>query len=278
MTAKSFSKHWITILMLNNIQIRNFSTRPTVRSGLSLLELLVVLTILIALGGIVVSTLPGMLKRTQVATAASNIPEIDATVRRTSMLSQGKIGNRFDALVAGSDSLDGNIPSYIGGAEAFETTNLSVADVGALREIGITELVPAAAATINATYNSHDQTPVEIGSDSNVCSLSVDSAMTILPHDWNLEPAENAKYIVVGLGEQCSMVGAGQQAAFSESPVHFSDSREQSPDEMYSRYLLLVEIRSVDELKSVARYVGAAIPGQNGIHSVSRELEEYYTN
>ncbi len=264
--------------MLSNNQRRNYFTRLTVRSGLSLLELLVVLTILIALGGIVVSTLPGMLKRTQVATAASNIPEIDATIRRTSMLSQGKIGNRFDALVAGSDSLDGNIPSYIGGAEAFETTNLSVADVGALREIGITELVPAAAATVNATYNSHDQTPVEIGSDSNVCSLSDDFAMTILPQDWNLEPAENAKYIVVGLGEQCSMVGAGQQAAFSESPVHFSDSREQSPDEMYSRYLLLVEIRSVDELKSVARYVGAAIPGQNGIHSVSRELEDYYTN
>jgi type II secretory pathway pseudopilin PulG len=264
--------------MLNNTHRQKCSTRPTVRFGLSLLELLVVLTILIALGGIVVSTLPGMLKRTQVATAASNIPEIDATIRRTAMLSRGKIGNRFDALVAGSDSLDGNIPSYIGGAETFETTNLSVADVGALREIGITELVPAAAETINATYNSHDQTPVEIGSDSNVCSLSDDSANNILTQDWNLEPAENAKYIVIGLGEQCSMVGAGAKAAFSESPVHFSDSREQSPDEMYSRYLLLVEIKSVDELKSVARYVGAGIPGRDGIHSVSKELEDYYTD
>lgn len=264
--------------MLSNTPSENCPTRHTVRSGLSLLELLVVLTILIALGGIVVSTLPGMLKRTQVATAASNIPEIDATVRRSSLLSQGKIGNRFDALVAGSDSLDGSIPSYIGGSEIFETTNLSVADVGALREIGITELVPAATETINATYNSHDQTPVEIGTDSNVCSLSDDSATTILPQDWNLEPAENAKYIVVGLGEQCTMVGAGARAAFSESPVHFSDSREQSPDDMYSRYLLLVEIRSVDELKSVARYVGAAIPGRDGIHSVSKELEDYYTD
>ncbi|MDB4380240.1 hypothetical protein N9Z70_02510, partial [Mariniblastus sp.] len=108
--------------MFSNTQRLNYLARLTVRTGLSLLELLVVLTILIALGGIVVSTLPGMLKRTQVATAASNIPEIDATIRRTSMLSQGKIGNRFDALVAGSDSLDGNIPSYIGGAEIFETT------------------------------------------------------------------------------------------------------------------------------------------------------------
>ncbi len=75
--------------MLKVSQHSTHSTRPTDRSGLSLLELLVVLTILIALGGIVVSTLPGMLKRTQVATAASNIPEIDATIRRTSLLSQG---------------------------------------------------------------------------------------------------------------------------------------------------------------------------------------------
>ena len=55
-------------------KLRTFAntSRNRVRAGLSLLELLVVLTILIALGGIVVSTLPGMLKRTQVATAAAN--------------------------------------------------------------------------------------------------------------------------------------------------------------------------------------------------------------
>lgn len=259
-------------------QNSNDTHRHTCRRGLSLLELLVVLTILIALGGIVVSTLPGMLKRTQVATAAANIPEIDATIRRNAMLSQGQIGNRFDSLISGAASLDGNIPSYIGGVEAFETSNLSAAEVEALRQVGVTELVPAAAETENATFSSHDQLPVAIGSDTRVCMLTADVASTTLRQDWNFEPVDGAKYIVFGLGEQCSLVGAGVKAAFSETPVHFSDDRDQSPDEMYSRYLLLVELKSTNESESVARYIGAAIPGRNGIHSVSRELENYYTD
>ena len=246
--------------------------------GLSLLELLVVLTILIALGGIVVSTLPGMLKRTQVATAAANVPEIDSTIRRNAVLSQGEIGNRFDSLISGSASLDGGIPDYIGGADAFESASLSAPEVEALRLVGITELIPAVAGSENATFSSHDQQPAAVGSDTKVCTLKAEFALTALREDWNFQAVEGAKYIVLGLGEQCSLVGAGPKAAFSETPVHFSDDRNQSPEEMYSRYLLLVELRTVSESQSIARYVGAAIPGKNGIHSVSRELENHYTH
>jgi hypothetical protein len=241
------------------------------------LELLVVLTILIALGGIVVSTLPGILKRTQVAMASANVPEIDATIRRNATLTQGQIGNRFDALISGSGSLDGGVPSYVGGSDIFEATNLAGTDVTALREIGVTELVPAFAAAENATFNSHDQLPVEIGSDTKVCTLNSEIATTLLKEEWNLEPVSGAKYVVVGLGEQCSLVGAGPKAAFSETPIHFSDDRSQSPEEMYSRYLLIIEISPGGETSSFARYVGTAIPDKSGIHSVSKELEDYYS-
>lgn len=246
------------------------------RTALSLLELLVVLTILIALGGIVVSTLPGMLRRTQVATASANVPEIDTTIRRNAMVSQGQIGNRFDSLISATASVDGSIAPYLGGIEFFETTSLSAAEVAALRSIGVTELVPADANAENATFSSHDQLPFELGTDSRVCLLSQDVAGPLLKSDFNLDLVQGAKYLVFGLGEQCTLVGAGQQAAFSETPVHFSDDRDESPKEMYSRYLILVEIRPSDETTAIARYVGAAIPGRNGIHSVSRELENYY--
>ncbi len=248
------------------------------RRGLSLLELLVVLTILIALGGIVVSTLPGMLKRTQVATAASNIPEIDATIRRSGVLSQGQIGNRFDSLISGSASLDGSVPGFVGGNEFLEATNLSPAEVVALRQVGVTELIPANAETENATFSSHEQLPVELGSETRVCMLSADVAFEVLQEGWNFEPAEGAKYLVFGLGQQCSLVGAGEKSAFSEAPMHYSDDREQTPKEMYSRYLLLVELISKSESVAVARYIGAAIPGRDGIHSVSKELKTYYTD
>ncbi|MFT5303259.1 MAG: hypothetical protein ACI814_004078 [Mariniblastus sp.] len=243
-----------------------------------MLELLVVLTILIALGGIVVSTLPGMLKRTQVATAASNIPEINATIRRNAMLSQGEIGNRFDAMITGSASLDGSVPLYVGGAEFFTATTLTEIEIEALREVGVTELIPALAETDNATFTSHDQPPIAVGSDSKVCAIATDVATELFREGWNFEPVEGAKYLVFGIGEQCSMVGSGAKAAFSEAPMHFSDDRAQSPEEMYSRYLILVELKTTSESKAVARYVGAAIPGSTGIHNVSKELENYYTD
>ncbi len=252
--------------------------RTSVRFGLSLLELLVVLTILIALGGIVVSTLPGMLRRTRVATAASNVPEINSTIRRNAMLAQGQIGNRFDSLITGSASLDGSVPAYVGGSETFEAINLSDAEIKALREIGVTELIPAVTETENASFNSHDQLPVVLSSDARVCVLSADVAASLMKEGWNFLPRDGARYVVFGLGKQSTLVGAGLKAAFAEAPMHFSDDREQSPKEMYSRYLLIVELTTSNDSKAVARYIGAAIPGRNGIHSVSKELEEYYTD
>lgn len=247
------------------------------RRGLSLLELLVVLTILIALGGIVVSTLPGVLSRTQVATAAANVPEIDSTIRRTAMLQQGQIGNRFDSLVSGSASIDGGVPAYLGGASSFETATLAPAEVQALAKIGITELVPASPDTDNATYGSHNQLPVPISDNSRVCVLNPDLAVTMLRSDWNFDAEPNAKYMIVGLGEQSSLVGGGAGAAFLEAPVHFSDARDEDPKTMYSRYLLVIELRPADTVSAVARYVATAIPGKQGIHRVSKELRDYYS-
>ena len=252
-------------------------SNPIQRHGLSLLELLVVMTILIALGGIVVATLPGILERTQVATAAANVPEIDAAIRRQRMVTQGQIGNRFDSLIGGNSTLDGEIPRYVGGSEMFVTASLSAEEVDALHELGITELVPAATETDNATFDSHDQLPVPLSSDSKVCVISNEAALGILQQNFNHEPTEGAKYAVFGIGEQCTLVGGGSRAAFAESPVHFSDDRVQSPENMYARYLILVEIKPRSESEAVARYLGAGIPGKDGIRSVSRELEEYYS-
>ncbi len=237
-----------------------------------------VLTILIALGGIVVSTLPGMLRRTQVATAAANIPEIDSAIKRHAMLNQGQIGDRFDSLVSGTASMDGTVPSYLGGSEIFETASLTSAEVEALDSLGVTQLVPASGGATNATYESHNQLPVPISDNSRVCILNPDLAVTLFRTDWNFEAEPNAKYMVVGLGEQSSLVGGGKDAVFSKSPVHFSDERNENPKTMYSRYLLVIEIKTADSGVAMARYVGAAIPGSDGIRRISSELERFYSD
>lgn len=255
-----------------------FLLSSVMRRGLTLLELLVVLTILIALGGIVIASLPGLLDRTQTATAAANVPEIDAAIKRNLVTHHGQIGNRFDSLVIGSASINGSVANYVGGREIFQSVTLGDNDRLALAQLGVTELVPAIESADNATFDSHDQPPVALSGDSKVCAISSALAPELLRRMWNLPPStDQARYLVFGLGEQCSLVGAGPSAVFAESPVHFSDNNLSSPKNMYCRYLIVVELTPLSERESTARYLGTAIPHLTGMQGVQTQLENYYS-
>jgi hypothetical protein len=253
-------------------------TYDSPRNGLTLIELLVVLTILIALGGIVVASLPGLLERTRSATAAANVPEIDSAIRRRLITSNGDIGNRFDALITGGSGSAGEVARYVGGADRFEAISLSEAEIVALADVGLTELIPAIPAPADATFASHRQPPVALGDDTKVCVLSGSFASATMERIWNLTPPPKARYLVLGLGSKCSLVGGAESALFPEAPVHFSDQPGNGPDTMYSRYLIVIELQPVGQNAARARYVGVAIPGRQGLRGISEELQEAYSN
>jgi len=255
------------------------NSRPAyLRNGLTLIELLVVLTILIALGGIVVSSLPGLLERTQSATAAANVPEIDSAIRRQLVSGNGVVGNRFDSLILGSASRSGEVAGYVGGAQYFQAATLSAADLLALASIGISELVPARETPADATFDSHMQPAIPLDADSKVCSVSKAFAVEFMETIWNLTPDETSRYLVFGLGSRSTLVGGSEFALFPEAPVHFSDNAISNPQKMYSRYLIVVELKSAMEEEVTARFVGVAIPDQRGLRGISQELQDAYSN
>ena len=256
----------------------SIATRRRGRRALSLLELLVVLTILIALAGIVVSSLPGLLSRTQTATAAANVSEIDNALRGYQLTQSGQIGNRFDSVITGSSGRSGVVPGYVGGATNFVAVPLGADGVDALKSIGVTELIPAADVASNATFDSHVSAPVPLTAESKVCALSTEFAQTVLPRIWNLQPREKVQYLVFGLGQQCTLVGAGVNAIFKEAPIHFSDNAAANPKLMYSRYLIVVELDRTSELGSKARYVGVGIPHPTGMIGMTDELKQHYSS
>lgn len=247
------------------------------RDGLTLIELLVVLTILIALGGIVVSSLPGLLEKTQSATAAANVPEIDSAIRRQLVTANGIVGNRFDSLVTGTDGISGEVADYVGGAEYFQATPLGEADVEALERIGLIELVPASASPADATFDSHTQRPVSLGTDTKVCAVADAFTVELMEQIFNLTPEDKSRYLVFGLGARSSLVGGSENALFAEAPVHFSDDASSNPKNMYSRYLIVVEIKSPTEDTTRARYVGVAIPDRKGLRGIQQELQQVYS-
>ncbi len=246
------------------------------RGGLSLLELLVVLTILIALGGIVVSTLPGILERTQVATAAANVPQIDSSIRQNWMLHQGRIGSRFDALVTGTSGLDGGVPKYIGGAQYFQTVSINSVELLALQRIGVNELVPATENAADATFESHQQQPVVLTADASLCAINNSDAASFAQRLWNLRLEPKSKLLVFGIGSQCSLVGSSKESLFAEAPVHFSDNQMTNPKNMYARYLIVIELTPDGESAANARYVGTCAPSPDGLRSISQILQRHY--
>jgi len=247
------------------------------RGGLSLLELLLVLTIMIALGGIAVSTLPGLLGRTQVATAASNVPQIETAIRQSAVIHNGRIGNRFDALVTGDGALNGGLPGYVGGANIFQTAKLGSRDVAALAKLGITQLVPANASAANATFESHNSEPAGLTAEASACFINSSIAAELATELFNIDAAADSRYLVMGIGSRSTLVGSGKEGIFAESPVHFSDDHASAPQVMYSRYLIVVELSGKDSNRS-ARYLGTCIPGTKGLQSISQVLQQHYDN
>ena len=120
------------------------------RNGLTLIELVVVLTILVALGGIAAATLPNMLNRTHVATVATSLPTIDASIRQNILINSGQMGDRFDGLV--TTGLSGAPAAFVNGSGAYSTHSLAGNDVAALNGLGLTQLVPADDTVANATF------------------------------------------------------------------------------------------------------------------------------
>ena len=255
--------------LLHNIAAR--------RRGLTLLELLVVITILIAISGIVVATLPGLLNRTATATDVANVSQIDATVKRHMVLRQGRVGDRFDSLLTGQ-TRSGQVADYVGGSENFTAIDLKDTDVVALNALGITELIPAAENTNNATFESHVGEPVKISGNSRVCAINPDVAEQLMQDIWNIKPEDQKLYLIFGIGSRCSLVGGATEATFGEAPVHFSDNALSNPKTMYSRYLIVIELDRNSDGQSRARYIGTAIPGFNGLESLGQKLQQHYSS
>lgn len=242
------------------------------RHGLTLIELVVVLTILVALGGIAAATLPNMLNRTHVATVATSLPTIDAAIRQNILLNSGQIGDRFDSLVTAS----GQPASFVNTSGAYSAYSLTDDDATALNNFGLSQLIPADDTVENATFQGHQGTPVSVANGTSVCALTSEAATRILDTVWNFTPAAGAQYIVLGLGERSSLVGANEDAFFAEAPLHAVDAHSERADNAYARILLVVELADAGTADAEVRYIGAGAPHPDGVQGVSTHLQEWY--
>lgn len=255
------------------------------RHGLTLLELVVVMVILIALAGIIVPMLPGMLGKAHSAAHSTNINELNKAWELYNMTYRG-YPNGLDSLIDGESHVFTRIPgssttglytattvselaSAVGTAAS---TTVSAAEVlTRLEEAGITTVYNMNANTTSATFDPYvyasgatTPTPVTIGSSTPLCQINSTQVNSTL--NANL----SGVYVVFGVGSRCTAVGRG---GIASAPVHFSDETgdNANPANQYHRYGVIFDLT-----KDPAEFVGAVAFHEDGISGAAEGVAEYY--
>ena len=218
--------------------------RPS-RQGLTLLELVVVLTILVALGGILVPVLGNFLTRSHVATCATNINELSKSVLQFNA-EKGAYPDRWQTGIAGVnipvDTMWQGQPDVAAGEvinnavhnqTGIQTDVLDGDDIAALAAARITTVYDHGAATdVTFSIDATDR-PLTVGEA--LIFLTNEQAIAInLPGNAAATPNTIAaqRYVWLGMGPECTLFGQGAL----EAPAHFSDVETLRADRAYSRF------------------------------------------
>jgi prepilin-type N-terminal cleavage/methylation domain-containing protein len=249
------------------------------RRGLTLLELVVVMVILVALASILVPMLPGMLGRAHVAEHSTNVIELNKAWELYNVTNRA-YPDYLDSLVdRGGTDVYNKIPGL---AVSGLFTVTSVSDlatavgggltsaqlVDRLSAIGLRNVYSMDNATPNATFEPYGAgvtTPVAmpVAATTNLVRLSTAEVVQ------KLNGAADGVYVVLGVGAKCGIVGQGIVSA----PVHFSEAAGEAGNPMntYARFGVIYNLKP-----QTPKFVGVVAFHDDGISTVDDAIQEYY--
>lgn len=257
------------------------------RYGLTLMELVVVLTILVGLAAILVPLFPNLLRRTHKATDATQTAEVAKAVQlyQATYLSYP---DQFDLMTTGTSTTapdflpaetPGSTPPFGGGAQIGNLTQL---EVDALSRVGIKSGHQfVASAPAQATQNPYSgpitpPTPLSItvpvfiiqaGSGGTVPAKVPVEIQNIIARD------PSARFVVFGLGSRCTMVGTTIQNA----PTSVPQNSGFTPATLYSRIGVIFQVAGVGvNATERARFVASAALEDDEIESTEKDIVGYY--
>jgi Tfp pilus assembly protein PilE len=246
------------------------------RRGLTHLELVVVLAILVAIGGILVPLLPNFVHRSNIASCVVNIPEIDKMVQTYHNL-YAAYPDRLDNLV---EPTSGDPLSYValGTVEdygiCYETHSLTAGEAAALEESGVTTLMnliedPGTDGDWNPTFWPYsddltdDPTSTAVADGTNVLKLTPEGAELM-----GLPGSDTSTYVVFGLNVPCTMF----RKLAAEPAYHFADTPAEDPATYYMAFGVVFQVGNADGALGEAVYRGCLAfhdfgPSTAGMHT-----------
>ena len=247
------------------------NTRKQAARGLTLIELVVVLAILVALVGLVLAFFPGLLSRASKSTSATSIQDIAKAVQ-INYSTQLSYGSGYDSLLnAGGATLYSNLTANVSAQLTRDT--LVAADAAALSALGIKNIYHMTSTATDATFNvTQTGTVVQVTTSVPVATISNTTVQNTVR--GNYTPQGTAVYVVFGVNKGATIVGSN--SILQDAPVRAGADANENPTTSYQRYGLVFLIDGTTT--RTARFLGAVAFGSAGITTAEGSLQGYYGN
>lgn len=280
------------------------------RPGLTLMELIMVLVILIALAGLVVPMFPGILTQAHTSTCSTNIQECTKAVmmfqsakssypNNLDLMSDGATGT-IDYLAGGT-----SLPAQYGGPGTALTMGGGQITASKLTQVELTALNNSGIFTGQAMTQTKPADPTfdyYLGGSTGLPSANAITITTNTPLLF-LDPVTggpgsaaynrcnqlglsvNCRYLVLGIGPRNDMIGS----TMLSPPVHFGDTPALNPEFGYERLCCFFKVSDTTQQSTssatppvtttnftVARFMFAAPIHDDGVGSINDELQNWY--
>ncbi len=240
------------------------------RHAFTLVELIVVLTILVGLAGVLIPAVTDMIARTNRSTSAINIAEVAGAIQRYDAQYMS-YPNNFDSLMM-DDGLSGGLAAGLDlntlttalGAASADVT-LTTETIATLSAGGITSV--GFHALDDGTFILPTATTLAVGD-------KLKGPTPLTQQALGLETTGVAgKYVLLGVGALCDMNGK----TMIDAPVHFPRNATTNPETTYARFIAVFQITDGTALPdgaiARAKFVGVIAPDGLGL---SDELDGYF--
>jgi len=247
-------------------------TRKQAARGLTLIELVVVLAILVALVGLVLAFFPGLLGRASRSTSASSIQDVARAVQ-INYTSRLTYGTGYDSLLnSGGTALFSKLTPLA--AAQMGLVTLDTADASALNAVGITNVFHLnPSLTDDATFNvTLASSSIPVANGLQVAAITTNTIQNLVR--GNYTPQGTASYVVFGVNKAASIVGGN--SILQDAPVRSGANANENPTTSYQRYGLVFLIDG--STTRTARFLGSVAFASSGITTAEGNLQEYYSN
>lgn len=265
------------------------------RDGLTLLELVVVMAILVALGGLLVPLLGNYLHRANIASCAVNIPEMDKWIQ-TYVNLHAEYPDRMDNLCTPAGAypkgpsgasyvLDGSTGEL--GKASFELLPLDAAgeEAAALKEAGIANLMhlvdaPSPTKDWNPTFWPYGDTRLTTPASTAITSVAKVATLTetgaqLMSLPWG-GATNKYKYVIFGMNVPCTLF----RNTVEEVPYHFADTPAEDPATYYMCFGAVFMVRDGDgnvPADGRAQYKGTIAFHDFGLSTAGMHTKEWWS-